>query len=73
MSKRPITETGSSFGGLVFLVSHFTLHSGTVGLFVVVAWGIASMVEVGGGGHCVLSGEGREVECEDAGTYMYCR
>lgn len=64
MSEGPITETGSGFGGLVFLVGHFTLHAGTVGLFVVSAWGIARMVDVGSGGHCVLSGEGSEVECE---------
>ena len=56
MSKRPITETGSGFGRLVFLVGHLTLHAGTVGLFVVFAWGIAGVVDVGSGGHCVLSG-----------------
>ncbi len=56
MSEGPITETGSGFGGLVFLVGHFTLHAGTVGLFVVFAWGIASVVDVGSGSHCALSG-----------------
>lgn len=53
MSKRPIAETGSGFGGLVFLVGHFTLHAGTVGLFAIFARGIASMLDVGSGGHCV--------------------
>ncbi len=72
MSKRSITETGSGFGGLVFLVGHFTLHAGTVGLFVVVALGIAGMVDVGGGGHCVYR-EGREVDCKDSGTCFNCR
>ena len=73
VSKGPITETGGGFGGLMFFVCHLTLHAGTVGLFVVITWGIARMVDVGSGGHCVLSGEGREVGCEDSGTYMYCR
>lgn len=54
MSQGPVTETGSGFGGLVFLVGHFTLHAGTVGLFVIIAWGIARMVDVGSGGHFVL-------------------
>ena len=71
MGKRPITETGSGFGGLVFLVGHFTLHAGTVCFFTVVALGIAGVVDVGGGGHCVWR-EGREVDCKDSGTCVDC-
>ena len=73
MSKRPIAETGGGFGGLVFLVGHLTLHAGTVGLFVVVALGIARMVDVGSGGHCVLSGGAQRSNARTQALCMYCR
>lgn len=53
MGKRTVAEASSSFGGLVLLVGHFTVHTAVaVGFFVVAIGAVAGEFGVGVGGHC---------------------
>lgn len=70
MSERTVAEASGSFGGLVFLVGHFTVHAaGAVGFFVVVVGGVASEFGVGLGGHC----DGEEIFKRPRGVEMEVR
>ena len=53
MGERTVAEAGGSFGGLMFLVGHFSVGATVaVGLFVIVVGAVAGECGVGVSGHC---------------------
>lgn len=53
MSERTVAEASGSFGGLMFIVGHFTVHAAVaVGFFIVVFGGVAGEFGVGVSSHC---------------------
>ena len=70
MSERTVAEASGSFGGLVFVMGHFTVHAAVaVGFFVVVVGSVASEFSVGLRGHC----DGEEIFESPRGVEMEVR